>query len=148
MNDAADLLSQFLPQLLDLIGRSDIREIELREGDMSVRLHRAAPVEVAEGTDQLLPPAGEDERDEPEPTEYAITSPLVGTFYRAGDPGTGPLVSEGSRVQDDTVVGIIEALNVLTEVEAGCTGMVAQVLATDGQPVEFGQVLFTVNVRG
>jgi acetyl-CoA carboxylase biotin carboxyl carrier protein len=73
---------------------------------------------------------------------------LVGTFYRAGKPGVPPLVTEGSQVEDDTVVGIIEALHELTDVEAGCRGIVSKVFATDGQPVEYGQPLFEVSQLG
>lgn len=142
---ARDLVEFFeaqLPALLRVIQDSDVAEIELQEGDVRFRVHRSRkavrstlPIDV----DDLPPtlPAGS-------ALNIPITSPLVGTFYRAETPGTEPLVAEGSRVEVATVVGIVEALNVLTEVEAGCEGTVTKVLATDGQPVEYGQTLFEV----
>lgn len=148
MDDAVDLISDFLPQLLDLVARSDLRELEVREGDVAVRLHRAPPREIDSAGGEAPMEFEPEPAAEEIPTEYAITAPLVGTFYRASGPGMPPLISEGSRVEDETVVGIIEALNVLTEVEAGATGVVIDVLATDGQPVEYGQVLFQVNLHG
>jgi acetyl-CoA carboxylase biotin carboxyl carrier protein len=83
-----------------------------------------------------------------EPEGLQVTAPLVGTFYSAANPGDPPYVGEGSVVEDHTVVGIIEALQVLTEVEAGCRGTVTAVLATDGQAVEYGQALFEVAPNG
>ena len=83
------------------------------------------------------------------PQVLEITCPLVGTFYRAPKPGMPPLVTEDSPVEPDTVVGIVEALREqLTEIQAECTGRVVRVLATDGQPVEYGQVLFEVSTDG
>jgi biotin carboxyl carrier protein len=131
--------------VLELIRDSDIRELELEENGVRIRLHRALPVEgdsaaaaaVEASPDVAIPPG-----------PLAITAPLVGTFYRADRPGVPPLVSEGSPVDEDTVVGIIEALHELTDVEAGCRGTVSKVFATDGQPVEYGQPLFEVSQLG
>ncbi len=136
-----DALWEGLPRLLDVLQGSDVREIEVRDGGLELRLHRAmAP----DGEDWTF--ATDEAVVEPVQTATSLTivSGLVGTFYRAEHPGSGPLVSEGSYVQDDTIVGIIEALSVLTEVEAGCTGTVTRVFATDGSPVEYGQPLFQV----
>ena len=82
------------------------------------------------------------------PATVLVRASIVGTFYRAGKPGMAPLVSDGSHVQDSTVIGIIEALQVLTDVEAGCTGTVTAVLATDGQPVEYNQPLLEIQLDG
>jgi biotin carboxyl carrier protein len=145
MTDVTELFAQQLPALLELLQNSDVREIEVREGDLSVRLHRADAVEEEWSED------GDDVVEEliaTEPMVLEITAPLVGTFYRASVPGTPPLAAEGSWVDEDTVVGIVEALHVLTDVTAGCTGVVDEVFATDGQPVEYGQVLFGVRPRG
>ncbi len=141
----ADYIAETLPRVLELLQQSDVRELELHEGEVRVRLHRVAAPEL----ESLAPALGELEGvpvEEPEITE--IRSPLVGTFYRAGKPGMPPLVSEGSYVENDSVVGIIEALQILTEVEAGCVGTVTKVLVTDGQPVEYGQLLFEVTTSG
>jgi biotin carboxyl carrier protein len=130
--------------MLELIRDSDIQELELEESGVRIRLHRALATEesraagAVEAPPEVVIPLG----------PVAITAPLVGTFYRAGKPGVPPLVTEGSQVEDDTVVGIIEALHELTDVEAGCRGIVSKVFATDGQPVEYGQPLFEVSQLG
>lgn len=145
MSDLEDHLDKTLPAILDLLRGSDVRELEVQEGDFHVRLHRA----VAESA-RWSEYAGETSQDSsaPEQELVRITSPLVGTFYRAGKPGMPPLASEGTRVEEDTIVGIVEALQVLTEVAAGVSGAVTEVLATDGQPVEYGQTLFEVQIGG
>lgn len=139
-----DALWEGLPALLDVLQFSDVREIELRDGGLELRLHRAAPPDgetwIRDAPAEVSPLA------EP-PPNLTIASGLVGTFYRADHPGSPPLVSEGSYVEDGTIVGIIEALSVLTEVEAGCTGVVTRVFATDGSPIEYGQPLFEVEPR-
>ncbi len=142
LNDLVDLL----PHLLDLLRGSDVRELDVSDGDLQMRLHRSS----ANGEDELLVlESGEPEEGSvSEPPVVTINSSLVGTFYRAEQPGSAPLVADGSSVQTDTIVGIIEALTVLTEVEAGFDGTIIRVLATDGQPVEYGQPLFEVAPRG
>jgi acetyl-CoA carboxylase biotin carboxyl carrier protein len=137
--DAVDRsLIEDLPALLRVLQNSDVSELEVQEGDVHIRLHRARRSVAAPEVDRpdVLPTI--------EPLVQKITAPLVGTFYRAEKPGAPPFVSEGSHVEDDTVVGIIEALQVLTEVEAGCSGLVRTVLSSDGQSVQYGQVLFEV----
>ena len=138
-------LTDGLPRLLRLLQGSDVREIELEEGDVRVRVHRssiglvAATGEVGILTEEPAPVA---------PTTALVRASIVGTFYRAGKPGMAPLVSEGLHVQDSTVIGIIEALQVLTDVEAGNSGTVTSVLATDGQPVEYNQPLLEIQLDG
>ncbi|MGI8825978.1 MAG: acetyl-CoA carboxylase biotin carboxyl carrier protein [Chloroflexota bacterium] len=122
---------------------SDIAELEIQDGPNRVRLHRSQDMR-----EMSVPLAFQQTPVERTagPHIAAIVSPLVGTFYRAGKPGSAPLVSEGSRVDDGTVVGIIEALQELTDVMARCDGSVVEALATDGQPVEYGQTLFRVEI--
>src|SRR4051812_26813178 len=73
-----------------------------------------------------------------------ITSPMVGTFYRAGSPESPPFVDVGQEVNEDTVVCIIEAMKVMNEIKAEVKGVIAEVVAENGKPVQFGQVLFRV----
>jgi acetyl-CoA carboxylase biotin carboxyl carrier protein len=73
-----------------------------------------------------------------------IVSPMVGTFYRAGSPDGAPLVDIGKTVTEDTVVCIIEAMKVMNEIKAEMSGVIAEVVAENGKPVQFGQVLFRV----
>jgi acetyl-CoA carboxylase biotin carboxyl carrier protein len=73
-----------------------------------------------------------------------IVSPMVGTFYRAGSPDASPFVEVGKPVTEDTVVCIIEAMKVMNEIKAETSGVIAEVLAENGKPVQFGQALFRV----
>src|SRR4051812_34494575 len=73
-----------------------------------------------------------------------IISPMVGTFYRASSPDSSPFVDVGKTVNEDTVVGIIEAMKVMNEIKAETSGVIAEVSAENGKPVQFGQVLFRV----
>lgn len=146
MSDGLGYLEDGLPGLLDLLRGSDVRELEVCDGSLQLRLHRAGVVE--DGTLDVVETLEILDSEEAEPIVTSVAASLVGTFYRAEQPGSAPFVSEGSHVQTDTVVGIIEALSVLTEIEAGCDGVVTRVLATDGQPVEYGQPLFEVSPHG
>ena len=73
-----------------------------------------------------------------------ITSPMVGTFYRAASPESPPFVDVGQEVNEDTVVCIIEAMKVMNEIKAEVSGVIAEVVAENGKPVQFGQALFRV----
>ena len=73
-----------------------------------------------------------------------IVSPMVGTFYRAGSPDASPFVDVGTKVNEDTVVCIIEAMKVMNEIKAETSGVIAEVVAENGKPVQFGQALFRV----
>ena len=75
---------------------------------------------------------------------YIIPSPIVGTFYRARSPNAEPFVTVGSRVTDDSVVCIIEAMKLMNEIQAEATGVVAKIYVENGQPVEYGQPLFGI----
>ncbi|MCD6303814.1 MAG: acetyl-CoA carboxylase biotin carboxyl carrier protein, partial [Planctomycetes bacterium] len=76
----------------------------------------------------------------------AIKSPMVGTFYAAESPDAEPYVSVGSQVGPDTVVCIVEAMKVMNEIKAECSGQIVEICVENGQPVEYGQVLFRVKV--
>ncbi|HEV2841132.1 MAG TPA: acetyl-CoA carboxylase biotin carboxyl carrier protein [Chthoniobacterales bacterium] len=73
-----------------------------------------------------------------------IVSPMVGTFYRAGSPESPPFVDVGKEVTEETVVCIIEAMKVMNEIKAETKGVIAEIVAESGKPVQFGQVLFRV----
>ena len=141
MDDAQRYLDDEIPGLIDLLLTSDVRELEISAGDRRLRVHRRGNGLMQQEEE---PPAGAVD----EHLTFRIVAPLVGTFYQAPHEGMGPLVGEGSHVDESTVVGIIEALQVLTEVEAGRQGIIRSICATDGQPVEYGQVLFEVEAIG
>jgi acetyl-CoA carboxylase biotin carboxyl carrier protein len=100
-------------------------------------------------------PSGEPESREsgsrtPSPTLHLkeIRSPMVGTFYKAPEPGAEPYIKVGNRVSPGQTVCIIEAMKIMNEIEAEIAGVVREILVEDGQPVEFGQVLFRVDPNG
>ena len=73
-----------------------------------------------------------------------ITSPMVGTFYSSPSPEAGPYVKVGQEVTEDTVVGIIEAMKVMNEIKAECRGVIAEIAAENGKPVQYGETLFRI----
>jgi acetyl-CoA carboxylase biotin carboxyl carrier protein len=88
------------------------------------------------------------EAPRPAPALKEIKSPMVGTYYKAPEPGADPYVKVGSRVTSGQTVCIIEAMKIMNEIEAEITGVIREVCVEDAQPVEFGQVLFRVDPNG
>jgi len=101
----------------------------------------AAPAKAAVAGAEPLPPAEKAIESAP---LHEIVSPMVGTFYRAASPDAPPFVEVGKPVTEDTVVCIIEAMKVMNEIKAETSGVIAEVLAENGKPVQFGQALFRV----
>lgn len=145
-----------LSQIVDLMASADLNTVDVRDGDRRVILKRGAvvgPVQmVAAPQHAAAPTAPQAKPASPTPEEppaddaglHKIVSPMVGTFYAAAKPGEKPFVSVGSRVSDDTDVCIIEAMKTFNNIKAETTGTIARILVQDGQPVEFGTVLFLV----
>lgn len=145
-----------LKTLIDLVSESGVAELEITEGEDRVRIvnrNGAAPVQVHQPVTVAQPmpvpvPAPE-AAPAPAPaasqqTGTPLTSPMVGTFYRAPSPGADPFVKVGDTVKKGQVVCIIEAMKLLNEVEADMDGTVKEVCVENGQPVEFGQSLFII----
>src|SRR3989441_982648 len=101
----------------------------------------AAPSKTATTTSETTPSAPKSVES---PLMREIASPMVGTFYRSGSPDGPPFVDIGKTVTEDTVVCIIEAMKVMNEIKAETGGVIAEVVAENGKPVQFGQVLFRV----
>ena len=139
-----------LKTLIDLVSESNISELEIAESEGTVRIVKgvaAAPVVVAAPAAPAEPatPAAAPAASEPaEDVGHRITSPMVGTFYRAASPGAKPFVDVGSAVQQGDRLCIIEAMKILNEIEADQSGVIKAVLANDGQAVEYGQPLFVI----
>ena len=106
-----------------------------------VALPTPAPLPVQVAT--VSTPAAEPRSKEPNNLRE-ITSPMVGTFYSAPSPESPPYVTIGQEVTEDTVVCLVEAMKVMNEIKAEVRGVIAEVIAENGKPVQFGQVLFTV----
>lgn len=162
--EASNIPSPFdlrtIKYLVRLMGLHDLSEIDLREGDLRIRLRRgpydlampALPVAqpaAPPGPANTPPaPAASAEPARPGKTLIPIKSPTPGTFYKAPSPDAEPFVKVGTRVTPTTVVCMIEAMKIFNEIPAECNGVIAEVLVENQQPVEYGQVLFQVDPTG
>jgi len=151
-----------LKTLIDLVADSGIAELEITEGDGKVRIVKfsqtppapvahvpeavvAAPVATT-ATTSVAPASAA------APTEaaldatagHAVKAPMVGTFYRAPNPGAAPFVEVGQSVKEGDALCIIEAMKLLNEIEADKSGVIKEILVENGEPVEFGQPLFVI----
>jgi len=150
-----------LEALLDLMGRYGLAEVELEGDGQRVRLRKteapvarpealglyplaAAPAQVA--GEQVVDASGSPPAQAPSNLEE-VTSPLVGTFYRASSPEAEPFVKAGDSVGAEDVLCIIEAMKVMNEVPAVLAGIVREILVKNGESVEFGQPLFRIEVE-
>jgi len=140
-------------KLIRLVQSSDVTEIEVTQGDQTVRISRqgpaAAPVAAAPvapyaaapvAAPAVTTPAAEEETND----EHQVTSPMVGTFYAAPSPDADNFVSTGQKVQKGDTLCIIEAMKMMNEIEAEYSGVVDAILAENGSPVEYGQPIFVI----
>jgi len=151
-----------IEKIVSILSKSDISEFELEQDGVKIKLTRGAisslPVAAA-GRDQLVAPLVNVTNPvtvfpakEANPNNAAVTdtgatevkSPLVGTFYRKPSPDSEPFVKEGSKVKKGDTLCIVEAMKLMNEIEAPCSGIVVKILVSEGEVVEFGEVLFTI----
>jgi acetyl-CoA carboxylase biotin carboxyl carrier protein len=150
-------------KLIELLDESGIAEIEITEGEESVRISRypsgamvtqvpapyaaapaapqapaaaAAPAQAAESA----PAAAEEDG-------FLITAPMVGTFYASSSPGAAPYVQVGDRVSEGDTLCIIEAMKMMNQIEADVSGVIKSIRVQNGDPVEYGQTLFVIDQR-
>ena len=153
-----------LKTLIDLVSESNISELEITEAEGKVRIVKSAAAAPATGAVMsavpLVPaaptlamaapaaPAAPSPAAVPEPVAEpagrVIKSPMVGTFYRSATPGAKAFADVGDEIKTGQPVCIIEAMKIMNEIEADCSGKVLQILCENGQAVEFGQPLFLV----
>jgi len=144
-----------IKKLIELLEESDIGELEIKEGEESVRISRgssnvavAAPVMAAPAPAPAAAPAAPAAEEKKESSQalsgHLIKSPMVGTFYRSPSPGSPAFVEVGQHVKPGDVVCIIEAMKMMNQIEADKAGVVEAVLIEDGEPVEFDQPLITI----
>ncbi len=138
--------------LIELINSSDIAEIEIKEGEESVRISRyssaapapaaaplaAAPIAIAATAGEPAAPVAQ------APKGDTLDSPMVGTFYKAASPTAKPFVEVGQTVSIGDTLCIIEAMKMLNQIEAEKSGKIVEILVENEQPVEFGQPLFVI----
>jgi acetyl-CoA carboxylase biotin carboxyl carrier protein len=161
-----------LKELIEFLIEKDIAEFELERGDVKVRIKRAgehtvvhahpdprffavpaAPAAVEIGTASApggpAPPAPPAVPAVPAPEEglHTVKSPIVGTFYEAPSPGAPPFVKPGDSVEAGQVLCIVEAMKLLNEIESDVAGEIVKKLATNGQPIEYGQELFVIRPK-
>lgn len=149
-----------IKDLVELMAKHDLSEIDLREGELRIRLHRgprgvvsmgvpmSAPIPVSSQAAPAAAAAVGTEKSKPAKNLLDIKSPAPGTFYAASGPDAPPYVRVGSKVTPTTKVCIIEAMKIMTEIDAECSGVITEVVVENQQPVEFGQVLFRVDPAG
>jgi len=148
-------------KLIELLEESGIAELEIKEGDDSVRISRygaAPPLATqapaptpapapapAEGGPAPAPAAGDTPaQGSDEPEGVRVESPMVGTFYRGSAPAAPPFVEVGQQVKPGDTLCIIEAMKILNQIEAEVSGTVKAILVDNGQPVEFGEPLMVI----
>ncbi|OZI27456.1 acetyl-CoA carboxylase biotin carboxyl carrier protein subunit [Bordetella genomosp. 7] len=144
-----------LKTLIDLVAESGIAELEITEGEGKVRIVKfsqtlqpvayhvpetpaAAPAPAAAAAPAAAPEAPA------VPQGHVVKAPMVGTFYRAPNPGAAPFVDVGQSVKEGDPLCIIEAMKLLNEIEADKSGVIKEILVENGEPVEYGQPLFVI----
>ncbi len=151
-----------IKKLITLIEESDVEEIEISEGEESVRISRrsnnafatpqmhmapapgyAAPPQASAPADPVTDTSADTQQDQAS-RGHAIKSPMVGTFYRSPSPGASAFVEIGQSIKAGDTVCIVEAMKMMNQIEADKSGVVEAILVEDGEPVEFDQPLITI----
>lgn len=159
-----------LKELIEFLIEKDIAEFELERGDVKVRIKRAGEQSVVHAHGEprffavpaapatapelaavpvVVPQAAAPPPAAPAPEEglHTVKSPIVGTFYEAPSPGAPPFVKVGDAVEVGQVLCIVEAMKLLNEIESDVAGEIVKKLATNGQPIEYGQELFVIRPK-
>lgn len=147
-----------LKELIEFLKHYQVAEFDLDRGDMKIRLKfnqpesssaslsdlaarlvAVAPVAAAHAAPSAPAPAAT-----PDENLHTVKSPIVGTYYGSPSPGASPFVAPGDRVEKGQVICIVEAMKLMNEIESDATGEIVKCLVSNGQPIEFGQPLFTI----
>lgn len=152
-------MEQVIQRFIDLMKANDLSEIELQDEGTKIRIRRGGEIHQAPAI-PILARAASAEAAPAAPVPAArpgeskakgfieIPSPLVGTFYRSPSPDAAPFVEVGDTVEVDSVLCIVEAMKVMNEIKSEVDGKIAEILVENGQPVEYGQVLFHIAPAG
>ena len=152
-----------LKQLIEFLKHYQVAEFDLDRGDLKIRLkfnapeapqaglghlaHLLATAPVAAHAAAVAPPVAQAvPAPEPSAALHLVKSPIVGTFYSSPLPGAAPFVSPGDHVGKGQVIGVVEAMKLMNEIECDAAGEVVKCLVSNGQPVEFGQPLYSIRV--
>ena len=146
-------------KLIELIEESDVEELEIREGEDTVRITRrrgqaefpqmmpaqyAAPAPAPQAPQQQASEPAAEASGDSQPAGHQVLSPMVGTFYRAPSPTAKSFVEVGQSVVAGDVICIVEAMKMMNQIEADKSGTIVDILVENGQPVEFDQPLFVI----
>jgi acetyl-CoA carboxylase biotin carboxyl carrier protein len=146
-----------IKKLMELLEESGIAEIEVKEGEESIKLSRHSQYQPMQNNQTMMPvmqtqqatiqeitPQAENISEQSLPEGDTIESPMVGTFYRAASPDSKVFVEEGQKVSKGDTVCILEAMKMMNQVTAEQSGTIIKILIEDSEPVEFGQPLFII----
>ena len=134
-------------KLIEMLEASNLEEIEIQEGEESVRLVKNKAHGTISSDVEITKEIGVEKVNNQETLEESgnkITSPMVGTFYSAPSPGAKPFISVGDEIQEGDTVCIVEAMKMLNEIKSDFSGKVSSILVENAEPVEFGQGLFLI----
>jgi acetyl-CoA carboxylase biotin carboxyl carrier protein len=149
-------------KLIELLDESGIAEIEITEGEESVRISRYAPnvaapqpgaplpmavAPAAPATPAAVAAATAAPIAEPEDDGFGVTAPMVGTFYSQPSPGSPAFVQVGDRVNEGDTLCIVEAMKMMNQIDADVAGTIKSIRVQNGDPVEYGQILFVIDQR-
>ena len=134
-------------KLIEMLEASNLEEIEIQEGEESVRLVKNKTHGTIRNDVEITKEIGVEKVNNQETLEESgnkITSPMVGTFYSAPSPGSKPFISVGDEIQEGDIVCIVEAMKMMNEIKSDFSGKVLSILVENAEPVEFGQGLFLI----
>ena len=141
---------QELQQLIEFLKEHGVAEFDLDRGDVKIRLKFAQPAGSAPALGDLArllasaPSAAAPAVADPDAGLHIVKSPIVGTYYGSPSPGAAAFVSPGDRVEKGQVICIVEAMKLMNEIESDAAGEIVKCFVSNGQPIEFGQPLFSV----
>ena len=140
-----------IKKLIEMLQDSDLKEIEVSQGDESVRISRdnrpqtAEPIIQKQVVHEASNIVSQEEMPQEEVKGNKVTSPIVGTFYRKPSPDKDPFIKVGDEVQEGDILCIIEAMKMMNEIKSDFSGKIVSIDVEDGQPVEYGQHIITIN---
>jgi acetyl-CoA carboxylase biotin carboxyl carrier protein len=157
-DERVDLNLEELKELIRVLRESNVTEFEFRKADYRLRIRQGTIIEESPARAALPPQNGEEHLETaaaadlippPPPAVekenyHEVRSPIVGTFYRSSTPGSSPFVEVGDHIRKDQVLCIVEAMKIMNEIEADVEGEIRSIHVSNGQPVEFGELLFSI----
>ena len=147
-----------IKKLIELLDESGVAEIEIHEGEESVRISRngTAPIAMNVPPPGYFPPAmpaaapavaaaEQTAAEEETISGHEVTAPMVGTYYSASAPGATPFIKVGQKVSEGDTIGIIEAMKLLNQIEADVSGTIKAICVENGEPLEYGQAICIID---